>query len=90
MFAALTKDPFHLTLSQIGDLTPYQVRNILFRPEDTSKLNIPGSPFSKYTEEKDTFWKVWKEWRGLSEEEVAAKWVEKQQQEQKQEAVGKE
>ena len=28
----LTKDPFHYTLAEVGELTPFQVRRILFRP----------------------------------------------------------
>ena len=44
----LTKDPFHYTLAEVGELTPFQVRRILFRPrkgdEWTSSTSGPGSP----------------------------------------------
>ena len=47
------------------------MRNILFRPEHRK-----DSVFDAYTREKETFWKVNKEWRGKSEEEVARLWQE--------------
>lgn len=78
----LVKEPFCLTPAQIANLTPYQVRHIFFRQKDETPSELPwfmqnggkdakGTPVDK---EKDLFWKVNKEWRNLSEEQVQKLW----------------
>lgn len=81
VFGALVQEPFFLTPQEIGRLTPYQVRHLYFRdprekdsgaPEDL----IPGYTEQAESQEKTLFWKVWKEWRGKSEEETQGLWEE--------------
>jgi hypothetical protein len=66
------REPYHLSVEEIGNLTPYQVKNLYFRPKEADE------PVGEYLEEKDLFWKVHKEWKGMEEEEVAALWAKQQ------------
>lgn len=56
-------------MEEIGRLTPYQIREVYFRPEDKDSS---GSGLS----EKEMFWRVNCEWRGFSEEQVQKLWDE--------------
>ena len=85
IFSALVSEPYCLSIEEIGNLTPYQVRNLYFREKEEEATEIPwfmknqGAPNeAPKNEEKELFWKVNKEWRNLSEEQVQALW-EKQQ-----------
>jgi hypothetical protein len=82
----LARDPFHLTLDQIGRLTPWQVRHVYLRDDLDNSTGLPaawqGSATSspaRAKSPKEIFWMVWRDWRGLSEEAVQAKWAERQQ-----------
>ena len=74
IFSALVSEPYCLSLEEIGNLTPYQVRNLYFREKEEEATEIPwfmkdqGAPGeAPKNEEKDLFWKVNKEWRNMSE-----------------------
>lgn len=64
----MAREPFLLTPEQIGNLTPYQVKNLYFRPKEADE------PVGEYIGEKELFWKVHREWKGLSEEETQTLW----------------
>ena len=90
IFSALVSEPYCLSLEEIGNLTPYQVRNLYFREKEEEATEIPwfmkdqGAPGeAPKNEEKDLFWKVNKEWRNMSEEQVQDLW-NKQEEEKKQ------
>ena len=68
VFSALVKEPYNLTIEEISNLTPYQVKNIYFRPEEADE------PVGEYICEKDLFWKVHKDWKGMTEEETESAW----------------
>lgn len=64
------------------------MRHLFFRPEKEKETELPwfmqtpakdakGQPVDK---EKELFWKVNKEWRNLSEEQVQALWTKHQEQ----------
>lgn len=56
-------------------MCPYQVRNVLFRPEpEKSASGNSITTINAYLAEKATFWKVHREWNGLSEADTLAKW----------------
>lgn len=81
IFSALVSEPYCLSIEEIGNLTPYQVRNLYFREKEEEATEIPwfmkdqGAPGeAPKNEEKDLFWKVNKEWRNLSEEKVQDLW----------------
>ena len=81
IFSALVSEPYCLTIEEIGNLTPYQVRNLYFREKEEEATEIPwfmknqgGPGEAPRDEEKDLFWKVNKEWRNLSEEKVQDLW----------------
>lgn len=81
IFSALVSEPYCLTIEEIGNLTPYQVRNLYFREKEEEATEIPwfmkdqGAPGeAPKNEEKDLFWKVNKEWRNMSEEQVQDLW----------------
>ena len=81
IFSALVSEPYCLTIEEIGNLTPYQVRNLYFREKEEETTEIPwfmkdqGAPGeAPKNEEKDLFWKVNKEWRNMSEEQVQDLW----------------
>ena len=81
IFSALVSEPYCLSLEEIGNLTPYQVRNLYFREKEEEATEIPwfmkdqGAPGeAPKNEEKDLFWKVNKEWRNMSEEQVQDLW----------------
>lgn len=81
IFSALVSEPYCLTIEEIGNLTPYQVRNLYFREKEEEATEIPwfmkdqGAPGeAPKNEEKDLFWKVNKEWRNMSEEQVQNLW----------------
>jgi hypothetical protein len=57
-----------LSIEQISKLTPYQVKNLYFRPKSADE------PVGQYQSAKELFWKVNKDWRGLSEEETQKLW----------------
>jgi hypothetical protein len=81
VISALVNEPYCLSIEEIGNLTPYQVRNLYFREKETPESEIPWffksqpapneQPVDK---EKELFWKVNKEWRNLPEEQVEALW----------------
>ena len=90
IFSALVSEPYCLSIEEIGNLTPYQVRNLYFREKEEEATEIPwfmkdqGAPGeAPKNEEKDLFWKVNKEWRNMSEEQVQDLW-NKQEEEKKQ------
>lgn len=66
---ALTRDPWHLTIADIAELTPYQVRNIYFRSDERDQ------PVPFYAQAKDFFWKVNLD-RGMSEAQIVELWRE--------------
>jgi hypothetical protein len=81
IFSALVSEPYCLTIEEIGNLTPYQVRNLYFREKEEEATEIPwfmknqgGPGEAPKNEEKDLFWKVNKEWRNMSEEKVQDLW----------------
>lgn len=78
--SALVKDPWCLPLSEIGKLNPVQVCDVyFFRKEDDNPngaLPKEGGPDRPSSGPKETFWKVWKGWRGLSQEATEKKWQE--------------
>lgn len=81
VFSALVNEPYCLSIEEIGNLTPYQVRNLYFREKETPDSEIPwffkGQPAPNQTavdKDKELFWKVNKEWRNLPEEQVEALW----------------
>jgi len=85
IFSALVSEPFCLSIEEIGNLTPYQVRNLYFREKEEETTEIPwfmkdqGAPGeAPKNEEKDLFWKVNKEWRSMSEEQVQDLWNKQQ------------
>jgi hypothetical protein len=67
-----------LTLAEIGNLTPYQVREIYCHARDRKTGRIepeikgPGAPSYK-----EFFWRVWSR-RGLPDYRIADKWKEYQ------------
>lgn len=70
-------------MEEIGNLTPYQVKNIFFRPKEADE------PVGTFQTEKELFWKVHREWKELSEQETQRLWdkhVLKQQEDLKREA----
>ena len=73
--SVLVRDPFNLTLDEIGHLTPYQVRNIYFYDEKRDR-----EPEKRQTYQ-EIFWAVWKR-RGLKESQIEEQW-RKYQEEQK-------
>lgn len=64
----MSREPFNLTIAQIGDLTPYQVKNIIFRPKEADE------PLGQFQSEKELFWKVHRDWKDLSEVETQKLW----------------
>ena len=70
----LVKEPFNLSIDQIKKLTPYQVKNLYFRPKTADE------PVGQYQSAKEIFWKVQRDWRGLSEEETQKLWIKQSQQ----------
>lgn len=81
IFSALVSEPYCLSIEEIGNLTPYQVRNLYFREKEEETTEIPwfmknqGGPGEAPKDEaKDLFWKVNKEWRNMSEEQVQSLW----------------
>lgn len=59
-------------MEEIGLLTPYQVKNVFFRPKEADE------PIGEMQSEKEIFWKVHKDWKSLSEEETQALWTKLQ------------
>jgi hypothetical protein len=59
-------------MEQIGRLTPYQVKNVFFRPKEADE------PVGQFQSEKELFWKVHKDWKGLTEEETQKLWEKAQ------------
>lgn len=55
-------------MEEIGKLTPYQVKNIFFRPKEADE------PVGNFQSEKELFWKVHREWKELSEAETQRLW----------------
>ena len=76
------KEPFNLSIDEIKKLTPYQVKNIYFRPKSADE------PVGEYQSAKELFWKVQKDWRGLTEEETQKLWTKKNQEEDKPKVEG--
>ena len=65
IFSALVSEPYCLSIEEIGNLTPYQVRNLYFREKEEEATEIPwfmknqGAPNeAPKNEEKELFWKV--------------------------------
>jgi hypothetical protein len=84
----LTRDPYRLSVDQIGALCPAQVRLLYFRDDLDEESGLPaalttarasGTPVTAQSLQ-DTFWKVHRDWRGLSEEETQKRWDAHQQQ----------
>ncbi len=84
--AMLVKEPFNLTISEIGALTPYQIKNIYFRDADADQQapppeGIPGlvepskrAPTSgKRMSPKDVFYSVGTA-RNMTTEQIDAAW----------------
>lgn len=61
-----------MTIEEIGNLTPYQVKNIYFRPKSADE------PVGEYQSAKELFWKVHRDWKSLSEEETQKLWDKSQ------------
>jgi hypothetical protein len=74
--AVLVKEPYNLTLAQIGQLTPYQVRNIYFRSPERDQPKP-----ARVQTYREIFWGIWKH-RGLTEEQIAERWQRRQQERQ--------
>ncbi len=76
----LVQEPYNLSIPEISQLNPYQVRHIFFRPDEDSysSQGIPGLPSSNELTHQQLFWRVWKDWRGKTEEETQALWDEEQ------------
>ena len=74
----LVGEPYHLTLAEIGKLTPYQVQCIYFHPRDekTGGLSFP-SRTTKTPEQR--FFDAWRT-RNLPEWRIREKWVESMRQ----------
>lgn len=68
VFSSLVKEPFNLSIEEIGRLTPYQVKNIFFRPKEADE------PVGEFQSEKELFWKVHADWKGLTEDETQKLW----------------
>jgi hypothetical protein len=68
----LVREPFNLTLQEIGRLTPYQARNIYFRGEERDR-----SQPKRQQPYRDVFWAVWKR-RGLKDHQIELQWQQYQ------------
>jgi hypothetical protein len=69
--SALVREPFNMTMAEIGKLTPYQVRNVYFRDEERDQPRVAKSNVSY----KEIFWKTWQR-RGLREHQIEVQWQE--------------
>lgn len=78
--SALCQEPYCFTPRQIRDMTPYQVKHLIFRkadrPDDTPDgLLAPLLPGASALEaEKQLYWEVHKR-RNVPEAEIAAGWA---------------
>jgi hypothetical protein len=68
--AVLVKEPYNLTIAEIGKLTPYQLRHIFFRGQEEERQEQPARPSYR-----DVFYEVWRR-RGWKEAHIDAKWQE--------------
>jgi hypothetical protein len=74
--AVLVREPFHLSIAQIAELTDEQLLDIYLRadPRDdsTPTVNKRGEKLSDF----EVFSRVWKR-RGWSDEAISKRWAEK-------------
>ncbi len=70
----LCGEPFYLTFSEISQLTPYQVKYILFRPKPDPSAN--PSPGKSYEE----IFRLRLEAKGYTPEEIQALWEKQKKQ----------
>lgn len=68
VFAVLVREPFNLTVEQIGKLTPWQVKHIYFRKETKEQGRRVQS-------HQELFFAAWRQ-RGWKEKDIWKKWEE--------------